>query len=174
MLLQLKPLQFLLILIHANPPSQWCHEYQVEREAYGSSPQVSKYFLWLKSKPLESDLTLFFSDPKSDPYSNHILPSSMLEHLVQSHDLSPGLPQEPNNWSPGSCPILNSLFSAWQPQRIFQNARQIISTAPCSKSVVSYLRVKVKVLLMACKGPTWSGRTRWHPLILFPSLRALQ
>lgn len=98
-------------------------------------------------------MTLFFSDPKSDPYSNHILPSSVLEHLVQPHDLSPGLPQEPNNWSPGSCPILNSLFSAWQPQRIFQNARQIIFTAPCSKSLVSYLRVKVKVLLMACKGP---------------------
>lgn len=73
--------------------------------------------------PWESDLTRFFSDPKSDPYSNHVLPSSLLEHMVQPHDLSPGLPQEPNTWSPGSVLFSNGLFSAWLPQRIFQNAR---------------------------------------------------
>lgn len=88
MLLQLKPLQFFLSLIHANPPSWWCHNHQTECKAYGSIPQVSEYLLQLKPKPLESDLTPWHSFFSHTP---HLIHQQILSALLSKISMSQSL-----------------------------------------------------------------------------------
>lgn len=145
-LLQLKPLQVILILIYANPPSQWCDEIK-QCEVCSSIPQVSKYHQWLKPKNpgvrLDS-LTPLFSYPTSDPsahplrftfkkypHSNHFLPppllppcsNIMISHQDYSKSILIGLPV--------SVLFSNRIFSTQKPARIFQNVNRIILTDPC-------------------------------------------